>query len=1341
MKLFEVTQDSDAESVIKQPSKRMEDYVSALHHRKRRRRRRTDKPPISAHLVLAEHPREDIGILSEDLYADLFPGPHNELKPKVGEYEQIKYVAITPWSPPSQTLIEDGSWTLVPVRVAAKDSAASNHLAHSTLQLPSSSQALQAFMQAAQVLSPTRASSRGRSSFEIFIIDVVPLGLDTVFVDVEGELLKNLDDAYSKFGGGFGINGPNATGWKGKGKASVANGGSQGAQETALSQNERLTTAIRQALTSPNIVHSGTLLPLPLPSHPITHVPPPPARINLCEPVSQGFLEATTRIVVTRSYPRSSGSHKVNRVAPNHIIRNVVLEEEEDTSNEQFFSAAEDRVTPPPPRDEEDDIAISESSETEKSNGENDDRSDDSLEDMISLTAPTLHTHSSGILSSFSAATPRTVGRQTNGTSTPGSVFSNYTSATARPGKLQSKVFKVQGLSKMIPEESLHPRPQSDDDDAIRAFIDTNLLVKVGCFSGDWVKLEALVDSAVDYSTSWGFGGMQDREDVVHDWRAVRLYGLPEGSTITAPRYPLHRNQQKSSYPYVQSTFPTHSIYLSPILLANIQSPSHVRVSPLFHNSQHGAMIASSTAKSRINNSLTPPIATEVTILKISTSVSTDRALQPVLLARLKQHFEAKKRVVKSGDLLAISVDVSLGQTLHQGSNPTDSELESELLSTSSIVDQRARSLVAGIPNTLKVAWFKLDKVVATRSDENLDSHDAGTWGGVAAIDPMTTRMVQAGTQQSRVPGTKGNPWECYLGLKPPPHIIASSRRVESLTTTVPNQYISQTQRRLRELISAATSPRAVHLDMKPIGVLIASTQRNIGKVTIVSRTCSDLGVHLFTIDAYDILTEGGAGGGDVKTEAFLNAKAERALSCGPENTVILIRHIDALSADRMIIALKEIVANSRVVIATTTEIDKVSEGVRGLFTHELEVSAPDEAEREALLSEIIQDKAARIAPDVDLAATAVKTAALVAGDLVDVVERAIVAKRERLEKLAQTSAAQADGTTITLRDVQLSGGDGTRCIVKADLNTAVDAARKNFADAIGAPKIPNVSWEDVGGLSNVKDAVMETIQLPLERPELFAKGMKKRSGILFYGPPGTGKTLLAKAIATEFSLNFFSVKGPELLNMYIGESEANVRRVFQRARDARPCVVFFDELDSVAPKRGNQGDSGGVMDRIVSQLLAELDGMSNGEDGAGGVFVIGATNRPDLLDQALLRPGRFDKMLYLGVSDTHDKQLTILEALTRKFTLNPEMSLRRVAEALPFTYTGADLYALCSDAMLKAITRQASAVDAKIKKLPGGPVTTAYFFDHFATKEDIAVMVTEEDFFAAQQELVGSVR
>ena len=268
--------------------------------------------------------------------------------------------------------------------------------------------------------------------------------------------------------------------------------------------------------------------------------------------------------------------------------------------------------------------------------------------------------------------------------------------------------------------------------------------------------------------------------------------------------------------------------------------------------------------------------------------------------------------------------------------------------------------------------------------------------------------------------------------------------------------------------------------------------------------------------------------------------------------------------------------------------------------------------------------------------------------------------------------------------------------INSSDFAKALDEARLSYSESIGAPKIPNVTWDDVGGLVKVKTEILDTIQLPFEHPELFADGLKKRSGVLLYGPPGTGKTLLAKAVATSCSLNFFSVKGPELLNMYIGESEANVRRVFQRARDAKPCVIFFDELDSVAPKRGNQGDSGGVMDRIVSQLLAELDGMAEGKGGAD-VFVIGATNRPDLLDPALLRPGRFDRMLYLGVSDTHEAQLKIIQALTRKFKLDPHIDLRAISELCPFNYTGADFYALCSDAMLKAMSRKAEQIDARI--------------------------------------------
>jgi peroxin-6 len=405
--------------------------------------------------------------------------------------------------------------------------------------------------------------------------------------------------------------------------------------------------------------------------------------------------------------------------------------------------------------------------------------------------------------------------------------------------------------------------------------------------------------------------------------------------------------------------------------------------------------------------------------------------------------------------------------------------------------------------------------------------------------------------------------------------------------------------------------------------------------------------MHFFSIDAFDIASEGGSGV-DVQTQGLLEARCARALESGGEYTAVCIKHLEQLPSERIATSLKDVLSRARVLVATTTDIDKIPDSVRGLFTHELEMSAPDEGEREGIMREILASSAVPLASEVDLASIAVKTAALVAGDLVDVAARAYTARDTRIAALC-ASATQALGYPVTRKDLRLSGGSGATSLLAQDFESAVDLARKNFADSIGAPKIPNVQWSDVGGLTHVKDAVTETIQLPLSRPDLFAKGLKKRSGILFYGPPGTGKTLLAKAIATEFSLNFFSVKGPELLNMYIGESEANVRRVFQRARDARPCCVFFDELDSVAPKRGNQGDSGGVMDRIVSQLLAELDGMSDGEDGGGGVFVIGATNRPDLLDQALLRPGRFDKMLYLGISDTHEKQATILQALTRK--------------------------------------------------------------------------------------------
>jgi peroxin-6 len=1075
------------------------------------------------------------------------------------------------------------------------------------------------------VVSPGKAFPRKDTPIEIRVLDVVPLGLETVFVSLDTEGLRKLDEVQAKFGGGFG------------GELSVkaipprlgGKSGKHGVKPDVKAQETAWRQAVRDALRGPKLVHSGDLLPLPLPSHPITHASPPPARITACEPVSQGLILPSTRIVIVHS-------HKHTKPAKQMLaqITNGIPEEDEDTSNEMFYSAAEERSSsqaPSPPGEESTDDLNSELSATDQ-----DDLSDDS-EDAFTLASPTLPP-ASGIMSSYQSATPRPGAYSAHGISTPGSTFSGMTGSTARPGSARGKLFKAHGLLQRLPDDVLYPKPPAEDDEEARVFVDTSALAKIGCFSGDWVMLESASEPSSNSFAPWTLGSFDEEQEEPREWRAAKIYGLPESITKKHVRLPTHKmNSRKTSFLDMMTPQSYASAYASPILLANLGGPSHFRIAPL---ASQVADPSKSSQKPRLTSSSMPPHAKVVTLLKLATPLSLDRTLQPSLFTSLKEYFEQKKRIVKSGDIVAISIDESLGKHIFQASSSEDGANEEILTKVKSGSPSENQN-----KSSPKVAWFKIDNVVSSATE---DSDENGMWGGAVYVDASNAKMVQAGSDYGRAPSTLDSTWQYYLGVKNVPSVAGASLTKSYGAMEPPEVQVSTLRRRLRELISASTSPQAIHLGLPPSAILLTSTQRQIGKAFTAERACEDLGLHTFSIDAYDILTEGGAGGGDVKTEGVLRARAERALSCRSEFTVILIRHVDALNAERMTTALKEILGDSRVIIATTTDVDKVPDSIRGLFTHELEMTAPDEAEREGILRGIVQDGGIRLAPEVDLSSVAVKTAALVAGDLVDVIDRALVAKRTRLEKLAETAnSATSSENEITVRDVEISGGQNALSVTKSDFDAAVDAARKNFADAIGAPKIPNVGWDDVGGLTHVKDAVMETIQLPLARPELFAKGMKKRSGILFYGPPGTGKTLLAKAIATEFSLNFFSVKGPELLNMYIGESEANVRRVFQRARDARPCVVFFDELDSVAPKRGNQGDSGGVMDRIVSQLLAELDGMSDGE--GGGVFVIGATNRPDLLDQALLRPGRFDKMLYLGISDTHDKQLTILEALTRK--------------------------------------------------------------------------------------------
>ncbi|KAJ4501694.1 P-loop containing nucleoside triphosphate hydrolase protein [Lentinula lateritia] len=743
----------------------------------------------------------------------------------------------------------------------------------------------------------------------------------------------------------------------------------------------------------------------------------------------------------------------------------------------------------------------------------------------------------------------------------------------------------------------------------------------------------------------------------------------------------------------VSTSYQTHG---SPVLLHNLIQETLSSIS--LHPSPFGSREPSI------------PIAHSVTVARVASPLSINKAYQNSFLEALKTHFTLGKRLIKQGDIVAVGIDTD--SIARQG---YDSELD--------LVNAKFPATPTR-PN--EVVFFMITNVEYKvppndSSNPTVDTYFGSTVGELGCwFDPDSTRMIQAGVDHSFVPDVG----EYFGSVRIPPFIEGSGKAT----------------RKLHSISSVVLERRAVDYNLQ-LSVLLKGA-RGIGKYTAASQIARNLGMHILEVNCYDIIGEN-----DIKTEGQLRARFENAVACSP--CVLVLRHLEAFAQSTqapengkepvIVNVVRDCIQSTHhawksngypvIICGTTSMVERVPSGLLVCLKHEVSFEAPDEFERYTILDILLQN--IRIAPDVSLSHLAQQTAAFLPGDLCDLVSRAEAAavNRAGLSFGSDQSSVFVAGLSLT----------------NADFTQALEQARASYSESIGAPKIPSVSWDDVGGLAQVKADILDTIQLPLDHSELFADGLKKRSGVLLYGPPGTGKTLVAKAVATSFSLNFFSIKGPELLNMYIGESEANVRRVFQRARDAKPCVIFFDELDSIAPKRGNQGDSGGVMDRIVSQLLAELDGAGTMAD----VFVIGATNRPDLLDAALLRPGRFDRMLYLGVSETHDAQLNILEALTRKFRLHPSLNLREVVEQCPFNYTGADFYALCSDALLNAMMRKAEELENKLTSFNSNPnlhpnhphpLTSQYYLAEIASEEDVHVEVTQNDFVFAMRELVPSV-
>ena len=229
--------------------------------------------------------------------------------------------------------------------------------------------------------------------------------------------------------------------------------------------------------------------------------------------------------------------------------------------------------------------------------------------------------------------------------------------------------------------------------------------------------------------------------------------------------------------------------------------------------------------------------------------------------------------------------------------------------------------------------------------------------------------------------------------------------------------------------------------------------------------------------------------------------------------------------------------------------------------------------------------------------------------------------------------------------------------------------------------EMPTVTWDDVGGLDEAKQSIIEAVEWPIKSPQKFIQmGIKAPRGILLYGPPGTGKTLLAQAVARESNANFISVKGPEIFSKWLGESEKAIRETFKKARQVVPCVIFFDEIDSVASMSGMDSTDGHTSERVLNQLLTEMDGLEIHKD----VVVIAATNRPNLLDPAIIRPGRFDRLVYLGTPDRRGR-LKIFKIHTKNTPLSKDVDLENLAD-ITEGYVGADIESVCREAVLIAL-------------------------------------------------------
>ena len=482
-----------------------------------------------------------------------------------------------------------------------------------------------------------------------------------------------------------------------------------------------------------------------------------------------------------------------------------------------------------------------------------------------------------------------------------------------------------------------------------------------------------------------------------------------------------------------------------------------------------------------------------------------------------------------------------------------------------------------------------------------------------------------------------------------------------------------------------------------PRGVLIYGPP-GCGKTMVARAVVAETGASLFLINGPEVMSKMAG-----ESEQNLRTAFDKAEENAP--AIIFIDEIDAIAPRRdkaqgeverrivsqLLTLLDGLKASSQVVVMAATNRPNVLEPALrrfGRFDLEISIPVPDDAGRLDILH--IKTRGMQISPEVDFEMLAQDTQGYCGADLAQLVfEAAMLAVREKLPEIDMEAERLPEALLASLR---LEPDHFRRALTLTNPSSLRESAIE----------MPSVTWEDIGGLEDVKRELKETVQYPVLHADKFEFfGMSPSKGVLFYGPPGCGKTLLAKAIANECKANFISIKGPELLTMWFGESEANVRDLFDKARQAAPCVIFFDEMDSIAKARGSGGAGGSEAgDRVINQILTEIDGVGSKKS----VFVIGATNRPDILDPAVMRPGRLDQLIYIPLPD-YESRLSIFRANLRKSPLADDVDLEQLANRTD-GFSGADITEVCQRSCKLAIRYEidkqlAAEAEAEKKGLP----------------------------------------